>query len=65
MTFALPDHISDLDTLPRMPAWVTSPRAETAEDVAFWSGAALAHLHLTSKLEDVPQALWRERLALR
>jgi len=26
-----------------MPGWVTSGRAETPEDVAFLSGAALAH----------------------
>ncbi|KHQ50005.1 DUF1403 family protein [Mameliella alba] len=65
MTFARPDHISDLDTLPRMPAWVTSTRAETIEDVAFLSGAALSHLHVVLGREDVPQALLRERLALR
>ncbi len=65
MTFARPDHISDLDTLPRMPAWVTSARAETLEDVAFLSGAALNHLHLVLGCEEVPQALLRERLALR
>ncbi|PQV52836.1 uncharacterized protein DUF1403 [Defluviimonas denitrificans] len=65
MTFALPDHISDLDTLPRMPAWVTSARAETLEDVAFLSGAALSHLHLVLERADVPQALLRDRLALR
>ena len=65
MTFALPDHISDFDTLPRMPAWVTSMRAETLEDVAFLSGAALNHLHLVLGREEVPKALLRERLALR
>jgi hypothetical protein len=65
MTFARPDHISDLDTLPRMPAWVTSARAETIEDVAFLSGAALSHLHLVLAREDLPHALLRERLALR
>lgn len=65
MTFALPDHISDLDTLPRMPAWVTSTRAETAEDVAFLSGAALNYLHVVLAREGVPQALLRDRLALR
>ena len=62
MTFARPDPISDLDTLPRMPAWVTSARAETLEDVAFLSGAALNHLHLVLEREEVPQALLRERL---
>ncbi|MDF3416694.1 DUF1403 family protein [Sulfitobacter sp. M57] len=65
MTFAQPDHISDPDTLPRMPAWVTSMRAETPEDVAFLSGAALTHLHLVLGRADVPQALLRDRLALR
>ncbi|WP_417585779.1 DUF1403 family protein [Pelagibacterium sp.] len=65
MTFARPDHISDPDTLPRMPAWVTSAHAETLEDVAFLSGAALNHLHLVLGREDVPKALLRDRLALR
>ena len=65
MTFARPDHISDFDTLPRMPAWVTSARSETLEDVAFLSGAALAHLHVVLGRDEVPQALLRDRLALR
>ena len=65
MTFARSDHISALDTLPRMPAWVTSARAETLEDVAFLSGAALSHLHLVLGRKEVPQALLRDRLALR
>ncbi|WP_370371268.1 DUF1403 family protein, partial [Henriciella pelagia] len=65
MTIARPDHTSDLDTLPRMPAWVTSARAETFEDVAFLSGAALNHLHLVLGREEVPHALLRDRLALR
>ena len=69
MTFARPDHISDLDTLPRMPDWVTSVRsdvrAETLEDAAFFSGAALSPLYLVLEREKVPRALLRERLALR
>ena len=65
MTFARPDHISDLDALPRMPAWVTSARPETLEDVAFLSGAALNHLHVVLEREEVPHALLRDRLALR
>ena len=65
MTFARPDHISDLDTLPRMPAWVISARAETLEDFAFFSGATLNHLHLGLEREEVPKALLRDRLALR
>ncbi|NVK57181.1 MAG: DUF1403 family protein [Alteromonadaceae bacterium] len=64
MTFARSYHLSDLDMLPRMPAWVTSTRAETLEDIAFLSGAALNHLHLVLGHEEVPQALLRDRLAL-
>ena len=65
MTFARLDHISDVDTLPRMPNWVTSARAESLEDVAFLSGAALGHLHLVAAHAAVPHALLRDRLALR
>lgn len=61
MTYAA----DSFDTLPRMPSWVTSARAETLEDVAFLSGAALAHLHLVVGQAIVPQSLLRERLALR
>lgn len=53
------------DTLPRMPSWVTSARAETLEDAAFLSGAALAHLDVMLGNHAVPDALLRERLALR
>ncbi len=52
------------ETLPRMPSWVTSARAETLEDVAFLPGAALSHLHLVLGREDVPQGLLRDRLSL-
>ena len=65
MTFARLDPINDLDTLPRMPKWVTSAQAETLEDVAFLSGAALNHLHVVLGRAEVPQALLRDRLALR
>ena len=41
------------------------PRGETLEDVAFLSGAALNHLHLVLGRAEVPQALLRDRLALR
>lgn len=61
MTYAA----DSFDTLPRLPAWVTSGRAETPEDVAFLSGAALNHLHLVLSREDAPQTLLRGRLALR
>jgi hypothetical protein len=56
---------NDKSNLPRLPRWVTSARFETAEDVAFLSGAALAQLHLVLDRDAVPQALLRERLALR
>lgn len=65
MTYAKHDHISDPVTLPRMPSWITSCRAETLEDVAFLSGAALNRLHLVLGREEVPQSLLRDRLALR
>ena len=65
MTFARDTIIETPDTLPRMPSWVTHARAETLEDVAFLSGAALAHLHLVLTCAAVPHALLRERLALR
>lgn len=65
MTFARPDHSIDPDTLPRMPVWVTSARAETLEDVAFLSGAALSHLHVVLGQDGVPHVLLRDRLALR
>ena len=55
----------DFESLPRMPSWVTSARPETPEDVAFLSGAALNHLHLVLGRVEVPQALLRDRLALR
>jgi len=61
MTYAT----DSFDTLPRIPAWVTSGRVETHEDVAFLSGAALSHLHLVFQHAEVPHALLRERLALR
>lgn len=65
MTYARSTFDSDPDSLPRMPPWVTSARAETLEDVAFLSGAALSHLHLVLGREAVPQALLRDRLSLR
>jgi hypothetical protein len=47
-----------------MPPWVIAGRAEAPENVAFLSGAALAHLHLVLGQAEVPHALLRERLAL-
>ena len=65
MTFARHGHCDDQDTPPRIPSWITSTRREALEDVAFLSGAALAHLHLLFARDDVPHALLRDRLALR
>ena len=65
MTYARHALTDDRDTIPRMPSWVTSARAETPEDVVFLSGAALAHLHLVLARDDAPQTLLRARLALR
>lgn len=65
MTSLMPD-ISDASvTLPHLPGWVTRGHGESPEDVAFLSGAALSHLHLVLKRDGAPQALLRERLALR
>ena len=61
MTYAA----DSFDTLPGMPAWVASARPETPEDVAFRSGAALSNLDLVLHWDDVPQSLFRARLALR
>ncbi|MEY8829556.1 DUF1403 family protein [Sedimentitalea sp. XS_ASV28] len=65
MTFARPDPLSALGTPSRIPSWASSVRAETFEDVAFFSGAALSHLHFVLEREEVPRALLRDRLALR
>lgn len=47
-----------------MPGWIVQGLAENAEDAAFRAGAALAHLHLVVAANEVPLALWRDRLAL-
>jgi hypothetical protein len=49
--------------LASLPGWITAMPSETLEAAAFKSGAALAHLILATAA-DVPQALWRDRLAL-
>ena len=51
----------DLDTLPKLPAWVTSGRAETFEAVAFQSGAALTVLD--QLISDPSQGLNRPLFA--
>lgn len=61
MTFA----VDDCETLSRLPSWVTAARADVPEDVAFLSGAVRGHLHLVLNRDEVPQSLFRERLAVR
>lgn len=56
--------LSDPDLIPPLPVWIVSNMAETAEAAAFRAGAALAHLHLGTAATNLPQALWRDRLAL-
>ncbi len=56
----------DLNTLPKLPPWVTSGRAETLETVAFRSGAALTVLDglVSDPGHGVPVKLLANRLAL-
>lgn len=56
----------DLATLPKLPGWVTSGRAETLETVAFRSGAALTMLDqlVSDARYGVPVKLLANRLAL-
>ena len=56
----------DLTTLPQLPGWVTSGRAETLETVAFRSGAALIVLDqlVCDNRYGVPVKLLANRLAL-
>ena len=53
-----------LPILAPLPGWITATPAETLEAAAFKSGATLAHLTLATADDLVPQALWRDRLAL-
>lgn len=56
---------ADPDTLPLVPSWVPAGRAETLEEGAFSSGAALGHLQGVLGCDALPRALLCERLALR
>ncbi|WP_113913382.1 DUF1403 family protein [Roseovarius dicentrarchi] len=57
----------DRNSLPKLPAWVTSGRAETPETVTFRSGAALTVLDqlLTDPRHGVPVKLLTNHLALK
>ncbi|WP_298501029.1 DUF1403 family protein [uncultured Maritimibacter sp.] len=67
MTYQPATISDDLSTLPQLPAWVTSGRAETVETVAFRSGAALMVLDqlASDPRHGVPVKLLANRLALR
>ena len=66
MTYARHELSDDLESLPRMPSWVTSGRTETPETVAFRSGAALTVLDqlVSDPRHGVPVKLLANRLAL-
>jgi len=57
----------DISSLPQLPRWVTSGRAETLETVAFRSGAVLTVLDqlVSDQRHGVPVKLLGNRLALR
>ena len=66
MTYQPATISDDLSTLPQLPGWVTSRRAETHETVAFRSGAALTVLDqlVSDPRHGVPVKLFGNRLAL-
>jgi len=64
MTKPRPEATVDTIAIPPLPGWIATSRSETLEDAAFRSGAALSVLHLVAGQAVVPQALWRDRLAL-
>lgn len=66
MTYQPTTVSDDLDTLPKLPSWVTSGRAETLETVAFQSGAALTVLDglVSDTAHGVPSKLLANQLAL-
>ena len=66
MTYQSATISDDLSTLPQLPGWVTSGRAETLETVAFRSGAALTVLDqlVSDPRYGVPLNLLANRLAL-
>ncbi|AKO98790.1 hypothetical protein MALG_03647 (plasmid) [Marinovum algicola DG 898] len=66
MTYQPATISDDPSTLPQLPGWVTSGRAETLETVAFLSGAALTVLDqlVSDPRHGVPVKLVANRLAL-
>jgi hypothetical protein len=64
MTKIRPDPSAAPILIGRLPGWITAGPAESLEAAAFRSGAALAYLYMITGHDAVPQALWRDRLAL-
>ncbi|WP_298920931.1 DUF1403 family protein [uncultured Roseobacter sp.] len=66
MTYQTAAISDDLITLPKLPGWVTSGRAETLETVAFRSGAVLTVLDqlVSDQRHGVPVKLLANKLAL-
>ncbi|OAN76859.1 hypothetical protein A8B82_14100 [Sulfitobacter sp. EhC04] len=64
MTFTPPNTQDEPNTQLLLPSWVTPRRSEALEEMAFLSGGALSYLHQVVGRRDVPQELWRDRLAL-
>lgn len=66
MTYQSATISNDVKSLPQLPGWVTSRRAETLETVAFRSGAALTVLDqlVSDPRHGVPVRLLANRLAL-
>lgn len=62
----MPPHptVQPLPALAPLAGWIVEASADTLEMAAFRSGAALAHLYGLTTEQRVPQALWRDRLAL-
>ncbi|MEM7317934.1 MAG: DUF1403 family protein [Pseudomonadota bacterium] len=67
MTYATSDFSSELSSLPRLPGWSTVRSAQTAEQIAFLSGAGLCVLDALVRHDSgrVPTRLLANRLALR
>lgn len=64
MTFVRSDPNEEALNPARLPAWALRSAADTPDDVAFLSGAALGALHLLVSDPALPQSLLRDRLAL-
>ena len=66
MTYESPSIVSDRSNLTGLPAWVTSRAGESAQNVAFLSGATFAMLDMILKQngESVPKILLANTLAL-